>query len=200
MPSGKPLRTRAQGLCVLFLLHGCALAPQVVRHTDPLSAEEHNQLAAVYEAQGQKEDAALQYKESLRQEKKNVEALMGLGNLAFQKGDWKEAENLYSRVLKIVPHHPGASNNLAMVNLACGRPLERAEALVQDALKQHSSLQPYVLETLSQIRNRQGRSGDAEAALRQALAETPPEDKALRERLEQARRALKPRPPPLSPP
>src|SRR6266446_6054879 len=108
---------------------------------------------------------------------------MGLGNVAYQKKDWKEAEKFYARVLKIVPHHPGASNNLAMVYLACGRPLERAEALVQDALKQQSSLQPYILETLSQIQYRQGRWAEAEATLMQAEAATPPEDKALRERL-----------------
>src|SRR5689334_15816457 len=113
MPSDKSRRVCPEGLCVLFLLQGCSLAPQIVRHKDPLSVEEHNRLAAVYETQGQDENAAQQYQESLRQEKKNVEALMGLGNAAYQKKDWKEAEKFYGRVLKIVPHHPGASNNLA---------------------------------------------------------------------------------------
>ena len=192
MPSSIPLRRRPPWLCVLFLCHGCALAPQMVRHKDPLTAEEHNRLAAAYEAQGQTANAGHQYKESLRQEKKNVEALMGLGNAAFGKGNWKEAEKLYARVLKIVPHHPGASNNLAMVYLARGQDLERAEALVQDALKQPGSLRPYVLETLSQIQRLQGRWRDAASTLAQAEAATTPEDRALRERLAEARRALKP--------
>jgi tetratricopeptide (TPR) repeat protein len=152
------------------LLSSCAHLPPLVPFRDPLSAQEHAQLGASYEAQGLRAEASQQYEAALRRDPSFVEAWMASGNLSFEDGDLRRAERAYRRVLRLSPHHAGASNNLAMVLLARNRDLARAEQLALDAFEQDGPLRPYILDTLANIYQRQGRRAEAEAAWLQADA------------------------------
>ncbi len=108
-------------IVTVTVLQGCSALPQLVRHSDPLSAEEHVRLGTPYEAQGLKEEAVQQYKTALHLQKNNIPALAAWGNLAFEKGDWKKAEACYRRILRLDPDQAGANPNLARGYLATGK-------------------------------------------------------------------------------
>src|SRR5579885_3007376 len=109
---GKILPRAAAALMLASLLSGCAT---MGRSDDPLTADEHMRLGASYEDQGLREQATKEYAAALREQKDCLPAMMALGNAAFEGGDLIEAEIYYRKVLKLVPDHAGAPNNLAMV-------------------------------------------------------------------------------------
>ena len=148
---------RALALALGLGLAGCASLPKVFVDRDPLTADEHARLGAAYEAQGSVADAKAQYERAVAADKRHAGAWMALGNLAFEEGDFAKAGRRYRLVLKLVPRHPGASNNLAMVYLAQNRRLDEAEALAQDALVQGGPLRPHILDTLARIERVRGR-------------------------------------------
>jgi tetratricopeptide (TPR) repeat protein len=173
-----------------LLLQGCSVMPQLVWHSDPLSAEEHVRLGTSYEAQGLNDDAAQQYQAALHLQRNNIPALVAWGNLAFGKGDWKTAGACYLRILRRDPTHAGANNNLAMVYLATGKHLDKAERCALMALKQGGPLKPYVLDTLATIYIREGRFAEARKALDEAFTTAPQDNKALRDQLANTRGKL----------
>ena len=172
------------------VLQGCSAFPQLVRHTDPLTSDEHLRLGAAYEAQGLTEDAAKQYEAAWQLQKNNGPALIALGNLAFKSGDLKTAESRYRQVLQLDPHHAGANNNLAMIYLSRGNDLKTAEQFALSALTQGGSLKPYVLETLADIYIQQERYAEARKSLDEADAVAPSDNKPLREQLAKTREKL----------
>ena len=122
------------------LLPACASLSPLVHHTDPLTTEQHCQLGATYEAQGLTALAREQYDAAFRQDKRSIPVLIARGNLAFGSGDLKGAETDYRRVLKRDRKHAGANNNLAMVHLKRGGPLEKAQRLAQMAVEQEGAV------------------------------------------------------------
>jgi tetratricopeptide (TPR) repeat protein len=177
-------------IVTVTVLQGCSVLPQLVRHSDPLTAEEHVRLGASYEAQGLKENAIQQYQAALHLQKNNIPALVAWGNLAFEKGDWKNAEACYRHILRLDPTHVGANNNLAMVYLATGKHLDKAEQWAQVALKQGGPLKPYVLDTLATIYIQEGRYSEAQRVLDDAVAAVPGDNKRLRDQLAKTREKL----------
>lgn len=117
-------------------------------------------------------------------------ALIGLGNLAFDRGALEEAEGYYRQALSTAPEDPGVNNNLAMVYLTQQEKLGEAERLANLALAQGGPLQPYVLDTMAHIYVRQGRYREAQTALNNAEALAPPYDRALHQRLTQLQQEL----------
>ncbi len=171
-------------------LAACAHAPRVFGMRDPLTAHEHAQLGAAYEAQGRGAEAAHQYRLAVLSDPRHAEAWLALGNRAFEDGDLKTARRAFLRVRALAPGHPGAGNNLAMTYLALEKKLDLAEALAKDALARGGPLQPYVYDTLARIYFRQGRYREALEALdagQEALAD---DDAPVREALLQTRAAL----------
>jgi tetratricopeptide (TPR) repeat protein len=162
----------------------------VVLH-DPLTPEEHVTLGLAYEVEGRPELAAREYDGALRKKQGYVPALIGLGNLAFDRGALTEAEAYYRQALITAPEDPGVNNNLAMVYLTQQEKLDEAERLAILALAQGGPLQPYVLDTLAHIYTRQGQYREAKAILEDAQAMAPSEDKVLRERLIRLRDQLR---------
>lgn len=173
-------------MCVVVMgagLSACSDLPQVRVLHDPLTPEEHVTLGLTYEVQGHRDLAAREYRTALTQEAGYVPALIGLGNVAFAEGELEESETFYQQALETSPEHPGANNNLAMLYLVRGRDLREAERLALRALAQRGPLQPYVLDTLAHVYARQGRYKEAVAALEEAEAAAPTQDRMLRDRL-----------------
>ncbi len=158
---------RALAAAAVLLLAGCSHMPR--SHKDPLSAEEHAKLGAVYESQGLKKEALAQYRAAVERDARYAPGWMAIGNRAFEEGDWERAEKAYKRALKAAPRHAGAQNNLAMCWLARGVRIGEAERLAREALSNASgSLRPFVLDTLASIYRRQGRYREAGEAAEKA--------------------------------
>ncbi|MBI3297649.1 MAG: tetratricopeptide repeat protein [Elusimicrobia bacterium] len=133
---------------------GCGSLPVVRPPRDPLSAAEHLTLAGVYEAQGLDREAKAQYQAALKRNPSDVHALMALGNAAFTAGELGRAERYFKRALRFSPDNAGPANNLAMTWLKRDVKLAEAELLARDALATAGPLEPYVQDTLAQIRRR----------------------------------------------
>lgn len=192
-PASKGLRWRfAPGaLALAGLLAACAHLPPLIRSGDALAPEEHVRLGTAYEAQGLRAQAVAQYQAAVRRDPACAEGWLALGNIAFTDGRLKEAEAYFRKALKASPHHPGASNNLAMVDLARNGSLVEAEALAQDALRQGGPLRPYILDTLANIYLRERRYADAASAIDRAEAATPAESRLVRDQLLATRDSIK---------
>lgn len=171
-------------------LTACAHLPPLIGQQDALSAKEHAQLGAAYEAQGLQTEAAAQYEAAARKDPAEVEAWVALGNLSFNAGDWAGAERYYRRALKASPHHAGAGNNLAMVYLAQDKNMDQAEGLAAEALTQAGALKPYILDTLANIYLRQRRYAEARTAVKQALAAAPAGNAEFDARLRQTKEKI----------
>ncbi len=188
------------GWLVSLSLVACSGLPRIVVLHDPLTPEEHVTLASRYEAQGLTEQAAEEYQAALRKRPDDVTALVGLGNLSYQRGEMKYAERYYRKALDRDPNHPVANNNLASVYLTLGKNLAEAERLARRALAQESPHKAYFLETLASIHLRQGRLAEAKADLALADSLAPVGDRELREKIAQTHKeiteALERKPPP----
>ncbi len=177
--AGPRARRLACVLAFLLTAAGCA-TPRVVVPTDPLSADEHLRLGAIYERQGRADLAAREYEAALRRERWHPGAHLGLGNLAAARGDLREAERHYRAALAREPNLADALNNLAWVYLLEGGRADEAAALAARALEAQPARAAYYGDTLGVALTRAGRPADGLAALRRALAAVPQEDTALR--------------------
>ena len=154
------------GLLACAALCACAHLPHLYDMADPLTASDHFRLGDAYEKQGHQEEARRQYERVVTLAPDDPEGWVALGNNDFSRGDLPGAENNYFRALKDSPRHAGALNNLAMTYLAENKNLDEAERLAKTALGQKGPLQPYILDTLAKIYEREGRPplGEAEAS------------------------------------
>src|SRR5882762_3641962 len=82
----------------------CSNLPRVRVLHDPLTPEEHVRLGLAYEVEGRAELAAGEYVGALEKEQGYMPALMGLGNLAFDRGALEEGWSLLSPG---IDHSPG---------------------------------------------------------------------------------------------
>lgn len=162
----------------LALLPGCSIPKIIILH-DPLSAEEHVRLGEIYEKQGKTDLAATQYREAVRRNKKHVRAWMLLGDSACRRADYAEAQDAYETALELDRGNGDLHNNLAWVYALRGRKLEKAEALVRSAMELNPANRPYYLDTLGMVLLKQGRAGDAVAALEEATATIPEKQRAM---------------------
>jgi tetratricopeptide (TPR) repeat protein len=168
----------------------CSDLPRVRVPHDPLTSEEHVRLGLAYEVEGRAELAAREYDGALRKNHGYMPALIGLGNLAFDRGALEEAEAYYRQALITAPEDPGVNNNLAMVYLTQQEKLDEAERLTNLVLAQGGPLRPYVLDTMAHIYVRQGRYREAQTALTNVEALAPLYDRAFHQRLTQLQQEL----------
>lgn len=189
-------------LCVF--LPACGGLPRIIVLHDPLSAEEHLRLGALYEARGQANLAEKEYAAVLQRDARSAdprmpawqaEAHTRLGNLAYQRGERATAEHRYLDALAQQPDHPEACNNLAWIYAEQGGALEEAEALARRAVQASTgSRRAYFLDTLGVVLLRRGRPQEAHEVFIEALALADPGDgrlrAALHRHLEEAVEAL----------
>jgi len=178
--------------CALLFggLQACLGIPRPAVLPDPLTPIEHVTLGTTYYAQGLKDKAALEYQTALRQRHEFVPALVGLGNLSFERGALEEAEGYYRRALATAPNHTSANNNLAVVYLMQGQRIDEAEQLARRALEQAGPMRPYVLDTMAKIYMLKGEYVEARAVLEEAVSIAPPDDELLLKQLRQSQHEL----------
>jgi Tfp pilus assembly protein PilF len=168
----------------------CSWLPRPVTFHDPLTAHEHVVLGETYLKQGALEPATHEFEAAVKREPHHVPALLLLGNLAFQRQSWDQAESFYRRALQHDPDHAAAANNLAMVYLTRGERFDEVERLARHALQQGTNLTPYIYETIATLYVKQGRFAEAQAAAEEAEASMDPSNKPLQDRLAELRHEI----------
>ncbi|TDJ34416.1 MAG: tetratricopeptide repeat protein, partial [Gammaproteobacteria bacterium] len=73
------------------------------------------------------------YRRSLALDENLVDAMINLGRLLQERGEYDEAESLYRRAMKVQPGNPLASFNLGTLLEDCGRAHDAIEAYKQAA-------------------------------------------------------------------
>ena len=124
------------------------------------------ELAALHLAAGAREEARVAYVRALESGPKLGTASLGLGNLAFDEGDYVAAEAHYREAIERTP------GGVAWVNLALAleaqRRLDDAEAAASEALKLVPQL-PAAWETAASVALNRGELLTAEERCRQGL-------------------------------
>ena len=131
--------------------------------------------ATALAAAGRRAEAVASLREAVALAPAHVDAWFSLGNLLNDAGDVAGAADAWERVLALDAGHAEAACNLALA-----RP-QRGEAALADALAAGvaGERRAAVLTNLGGLRLQDGRFGDAVAAYRQALVETPLSQQAL---------------------
>jgi Flp pilus assembly protein TadD len=131
----------------------------------------HYDLGVVLEKAGRLDDAAAQYRETLRIDPRHARARTNLGGLLVRQGRAPEALPLLVEAVAGDPASPEAHNNLAMALAGSGR-LPEAVAEYEAALR----IRPDYAEAsanLGAALEGLGRTGEAEARYREALRADP---------------------------
>ena len=118
-------------ILALCFFSGCSI-PHINVYKDPLTPEEHFNLAVAYEQEGEYEGAIREYKAASED---IPEAYYYLGNIYFTRGEYKSAEKNYKIAIRKLPNNPRAYNNLAWLYLTQGRKLKEAESLSSRAVE-----------------------------------------------------------------
>lgn len=136
------------GLCAMLLATGCSF-PRVIILKDPLTPEEHLSLGVTYEQQGDFDNAIKEYTLAA---KKLPGAFLYLGNVHFQKKEWKKAEDYYRLAIAKQPDNADAHNNLAWLYYTRREKLDEAERLATKALELNPGKGDVYRDTLEKIR------------------------------------------------
>ncbi|NHN36960.1 PA2778 family cysteine peptidase [Pseudomaricurvus alcaniphilus] len=122
----------------------------------PASAEPLRFMAAAadLEASGQSDAASAAYGAALERWPEQPLALLGLGNSAFQRSEYRLAAGYYERLVRALPHSAAGWNNRAYALLHLGCPAA-AEAAVQCAIALAPQASSY-RHSLDEIRNSGG--------------------------------------------
>jgi hypothetical protein len=107
--------------------------------------------AAAAESAGHLELAGAAYRASLERWPDNALAALGLGNVAYARGDREVAERWYRRALELDPESVSALNNLASVLAERGRCAEAAAVIGRIAPGGEGALAPDVTATRAEI-------------------------------------------------
>src|SRR5262245_19955066 len=99
-----------------------------------MDAERSLQEAMAHHEAGRLVEAEAGYRELIRVDPRNVDALHFLGYLLFQRGEPRGAADLSERSLAVNAANPRALLNLALVRLALGE-REAAAAALRDAVR-----------------------------------------------------------------
>lgn len=75
-----------------------------------------------------------------------------MGNVYFQKHNYKEAEYYYKKAIKKDPSNSDAYNNLAWMYFLINENLDEAEKLALKAIELNPSKMQLYLDTLNKIR------------------------------------------------
>lgn len=148
---------------LVTVLSGCASLPRIVILNDPLKAQEHADLASIYEDKGEYDLAIREGEEAVKLDSSNMKALIALGNSHLQKGSYDKAERYYKKAMKIDPKNGALLNNTAMLYLLTGR-LEEAERLAREAIATDSPQVGYYYDTLGKVYEKMGKENEAREA------------------------------------
>ncbi len=133
---------------VAMALAGCA---HLVMLHDPLTANEHNDLGVSYEASGQLELAAREYRRASTLAPHDARPRVNLGNVEATRQRWPRAERCYRRAIRDSATDADALNNLAMALLRQRHGLAEARTLARRAVSLGGERDSIYQTTLDEI-------------------------------------------------
>ncbi len=142
----KKMLSMMAAFAILASLSACGTRVIVLK--DPLTPEEHVNLAVAYENDGRLDAALNHYRAA---SKELPVAYLYMGNVYFKKGEPREAEKHFRKALGKMPGNADAMNNLAWLYYTEGKNLDEAEALAEEALRIEPESEIYA-DTLEKIR------------------------------------------------
>jgi len=151
----------------LIWLTGCSSLPKIIILNDPLKAQEHADLASIYEEKGEYDLAIREGEEAIKMDSRNMKALIAVWNSHLQTGSYDKAERYYKKAMKIEPKNGALLNNTAMLYLFTGR-FEEAERLAREAIAANSPHVGYYYDTLGKIYEKMGKEKEAQEAFDKA--------------------------------
>lgn len=157
---------------------GCVARP--APPSDPLSAEEHNDLGVAYFTRGEPARAAAEFRRALALRPTFPRALANLADALLALGDTDAAIEAYARARTASPEDSAIANNLAWALLQHERRWPEAEPVIRDALARNPEPRGYYLDTLGVLLLRKREPADALLAFREALADSRLTDPAVR--------------------
>jgi Tfp pilus assembly protein PilF len=157
---------------------------------DPLSADEHVRLGVAYEERGEWDRAIAEYEAALKIDRRQIQALVNMGNVYTQQHRYPEAERYFQKALELNPAHSMANNNMAWILIAQGFRLNEAERLIQRAIDSDPGRLPVFLDTRAHLYLRQGRFSEAMDSVVKAEEHLTNEDPSLRSDLAATRRLI----------
>ena len=153
---------------VVTMTSGCGHLPKIVVLHDPLSAEEHFQLALTYEREKEYDLALKEYEEVLKKKQFREESCTNMANIYLAQGKAGLAEEFYQKSIRINPSYGKAYNNLAWLYLTQNEKLDQAEQLLLEAINRDPRLSPDFLDTLGFVYEKEGRWDKALETLKKA--------------------------------
>lgn len=165
-------------LGLALLLAGCGLAP--ARPSDPLTAEEHNDLGMAYYTRGEYTLAVRAFSRATALRPGWARALANLGDAHLAVGEVETAIAAYEGAVRASPDDAGIANNLAWALLQHGQRWQEAEPVIRAALARDPEPRGYYLDTLGLLLLRKGSPGEALDAFRAALSDTGIRDRTTR--------------------
>lgn len=139
--------------------------------TDPNNPEIHLNLGDVYYRAGLSERALVHYREALQLDKSNVRAIYGIGLVARDNRNYKEAELRLNEVLRREPDNLLAAYALAQVFRETGKTGKAVEHY-RMALR-ISPAEANIRAELGRVLEEQGKKGEAKSEYREALRYVP---------------------------
>jgi len=131
-----------------------------------------NPLQSAYDAlrAGRFEEAGVAYRQALKSNPVERDALLGLAHLAHRQGRFDEARDLYQQVLRLDPEQPDAAAGL--LSIASTSDPAAAASRMRD-LAERSPQSPVAMSTLGGMLAREGRIGEAQQAFFRAYTLDP---------------------------
>jgi tetratricopeptide (TPR) repeat protein len=129
--------------------HTAESPPAVARPTSGAPAGLPPELLEAYQAlqEGRYEQAEVLYKKVAAADPRNIDALLGLGAIAWQKGDAEAAATNYQRVLELDPSQPTAQGALISI-MGRGDPQASESRLKQLLAREPNAFLYFALGTL----------------------------------------------------
>ncbi|WP_244148686.1 tetratricopeptide repeat protein [Desulfonatronum thiosulfatophilum] len=165
-------------------------APRIVLLSDPLDAQEYNDLGVSYEASGETALALEAYASAAKKDRGWDQPLINQGNVHAALEDWRSAEASYRQALRRNPENPEGMNNLAYVLLKQGAVAE-ANRWSSRALTAEPD-NPLFKSTRAMVFAAAGDAGQARKYLESAMQNLPPDDPLHHELLLLQHRLLPP--------
>jgi tetratricopeptide (TPR) repeat protein len=153
------------------LKQGIPHLEKAIQVRKPERAEFYYELAEAYSKNGQTQQAADMYGETLRRKPDFVPALRGLGQALEKSGKLTEAAAVFEQLRAIAPRDTLALSHLGVIAVQLARPREGV-ALIQKSLEVNPD-QPEAHNTLGVALGQMGERSLAEGALREAIRLQP---------------------------
>ncbi len=153
------------------LKQGIPQLEKAIQARKPERVEFYYELADAYSKNGQPQQAADMYGETLRRKRDFVPALRGLGQVLEKSGRLSEAATVFEQLRDIAPRDTVALSQLGLIYVQLARPREGA-ATIQKSLEINPD-QPEAHNTLGVAFGQMGEGSGAERALRAAIRMQP---------------------------